>query len=253
MSIKELIPIFLLATISWLLLVPHSQPAAPSPYPSFSEYLSVYSISYSSSFERSYRERVYKERVEAITAHNSDPDRTYEKGVNQFTHLTREEFRQQNLGFRGRDTNRAVDEGFVSVGDIDWVAAGAVTRVKNQGRCASCYAFSATGALEGLKKISEGTLSEFSEQELVDCTLLDGNQGCDGGLMDYCFKYVQKRGIASEREYPYTEIIGICHEVGGKFKIAGYTDYPGCTALANALVKGPVAVALDAANWDDYK
>ena len=82
---------------------------------------------------------------------------------------------------------------------IDWREQGAVTKVKNQGMCGSCWAFSTTGSMEGRYKIANGTLVEFSEQQFVDCSSAEGNQGCGGGLMDSAFQYAEKTSIDTEQ------------------------------------------------------
>lgn len=88
--------------------------------------------------------------------------------------------------------------------EFDWATQGAVNRVKNQGQCGSCWAFSAIGALEGLSKIEKGTLLTLSEQQLVDCAGGDyQNEGCNGGYMDTAFWYVIDNGITTEDQYPY--------------------------------------------------
>merc|ERR1712169_61227 len=89
---------------------------------------------------------------------------------------------------------------------VDWESAGAVTPVKDQGNCGSCWSFSATWALEGAYEIKYGTLESFSEQELVSCdSSILGDHGCSGGLMDNAFDWVKKNGgLCSESDYPYT-------------------------------------------------
>merc|ERR1712061_474785 len=88
---------------------------------------------------------------------------------------------------------------------VDWVAKGAVTPVKNQAQCGSCWAFSSTGALEGAWQTATGKLLSFSEQQLVDCAKFRwGNMGCSGGLQQHAFNYIEQADLCAEDQYPYT-------------------------------------------------
>jgi hypothetical protein len=136
---------------------------------------------------------------------------------------------------------------------LDWVAKGAVTPLKNQLHCGSCWAFSATGALEGAYYLASGKLVSLSEEDLVQCdTAYD--QGCRGGLMDKAFEFVKKNGIASEADYPYTSGGGVTGSCNSRVEhrpavlITGYTDVPSGNenALKTAVSQQPVSVSIEA-------
>jgi C1A family cysteine protease len=233
-------------------LLGHQQASQVS---SFESWKARHGISFSNQFENAYREKVFLANLAEIEAHNSRNDQTYTMGLNQFSAMTQEEFAETYLTLQVPESTNAVqhtDEDVSFIGDVDWVSRGAVTGVKNQGQCGSCWAFSATGGLEGLSK-QNGKLQSFSEQQLVDCSGSYGNQGCNGGLMTSSFKYVQANGITLEDSYPYTAVQGDCKTKSGDFKINGHQEVIGCNQLANAIKARPVSVAVDASNWSSYK
>ena len=90
----------------------------------------------------------------------------------------------------------------------DWTGVY-TTPVKDQGQCGSCWAFSTTGSVEGAYKIATGKLLSLSEEDLVECDTDEGDQGCQGGLMDNAFKFIEKHGLAAEAAYPYISGTGI--------------------------------------------
>jgi len=204
-------------------------------------------------FEEAYRERVFLENLAKIELHNAQSHHTYKMGINQFTGITDEEFVAMNLGLIAPESAMIESEqDIILEGDIDWVSQGAVTPVKNQGQCGSCWAFSTTGSLEGLSKLAYGILQSFSEQQLVDCSGSYGNMACNGGLMDNAFKYIRDKGIVHESEYSYKAVKKSCSKDGGPFKISGFTDVRDCNTLATAVASRPVSIAVDATNWSRY-
>lgn len=138
--------------------------------------------------------------------------------------------------------------------EVDWVDAGAVTPVKNQGQCGSCWAFSSIGAIEGAHFVATSELVSLSEQNLMDCDPLD--HSCEGGLMENAFEFEEsQKGVCSEDDYPYTasdedECLTNCTKVENT-KVKSYTDVtPGDKhALLASIVIQPTSVAMDAGGY----
>jgi cathepsin L len=137
---------------------------------------------------------------------------------------------------------------------LDWRDKGYVTPVKDQGQCGSCWAFSATGSLEGQNFRVTSKLVSLSEQNLVDCSREQGNFGCSGGLMDRAFQYIQvNNGIDTEPSYPYEAVEGQCRfttaDVGATD--TGFTNIKKKdeNALEQAVaIVGPISAAIDASH-----
>lgn len=178
--------------------------------------------------------------------------------LNEYSDLDAAEFARQLTGYRTRPNRRPAPKMFIATDDkipdsVDWRTKGYVTDIKNQGQCGSCWAFSTTGSLEGQHFNATGTLVSLSEQNLVDCSGREGNEGCDGGLMDDAFEYVMKKGIDTEESYPYVARDEKCRfkkqDVGST--CSGYTDIKSEDekALTQAIAEvGPISVAIDASH-----
>lgn len=179
-------------------------------------------------------------------------------GPNEYLDLTWAEFRQAKLGFKNVDNSvlrqnnvEILEEVEVAAGAaVDWRAKGIVTPVKNQGQCGSCWAFSTTGSTEGAYAQKTGKLISLSEQQLVDCSTVQGNKGCNGGLMDYGFQYIiTNKGITTEAAYPYKGVDGTCKK--GQTAAATISSFKDVAAgqeaqLLTAATKQPISVAIEA-------
>ena len=210
-----------------------------------------------------------------MEAHNERYDagkETWFQAINQFSDMTAEEFQDTILDREGwlakkkhqpaEPTARKLRRHPSKGGTVDWRKKGAVTPVKNQGQCGSCWTFSATGSIEGVHQLSTGKLVSFSEQQIVSCCHVNGASGCNGGIMDSAFQYIIKTGgLATEKSYPYKSgngNSGRCNTKGKdeyKHVISDYKDVKSGSAseLAYAIKKNPVSIAVDAGNgWQTY-
>jgi len=204
-----------------------------------------------------YRYNTFKANFDFVEKHNSG-NYTWKVELNKFADLSRGEFKNIYLGYKPelrRDdrhvTLKDVKVGAYPSGDLDWVAKGAVTGIKDQGQCGSCWAFSATGGIEGIVQLKHGHLTSLSEQELVDCAGSYGNAGCNGGLMDSAFKYAMANGLCTESSYPYTAKDGTCKKtsctVSTDSKITGYKDVTHTENAEGAdLDTQPISIAIEA-------
>jgi len=199
------------------------------------------------------RYNAFKTNLAIIQAH--DPSVGWTMGVNEFTDLTNEQFKSMYLGLRPRDTSFYRDLNLhvappnqIIADALDWTTKGAVTPVKDQAQCGSCWAFSTTGSVEGANQIKTGQLQSLSEQQLVDCAGSAGNHGCNGGLMDDAFQYIIKnQGLGSEASYPYTARDGACKKVPSVATISGFKDVPkGEQGLMSAVQLEPISIAIEA-------
>ena len=216
----------------------------------FSEWMTKHGKSYDSEEERSYRIKVWARNERLVNQHNKE-GHSWQLGMNKFADLTNEEFQQKYLlptmTFSPATLNDAI-----AVTEVDWRDEGAVTGVKDQGDCGSCWSFSTTGGIEGCVEIASGKLTSLSEQQLVDCAYLAyGNLGCSGGTQDAAMDYViANGGLTTEAKYPYTAARGTCDSYTSASTITGYTDITSGSesALQTSIVNRPTPVSIDASS-----
>ncbi|KAH1246135.1 hypothetical protein AAZX31_06G166800 [Glycine max] len=206
-------------------------------------------------------------KANMMHVHNTNKmDKPYKLKLNKFADMTNHEFRSTYAGSkvnhhrmfrdmpRGNGTFMYEKVGSVPA-SVDWRKKGAVTDVKDQGHCGSCWAFSTVVAVEGINQIKTNKLVSLSEQELVDCDT-EENAGCNGGLMESAFQFIkQKGGITTESYYPYTAQDGTCDASKANdlaVSIDGHENVPGNdeNALLKAVANQPVSVAIDAGGSD---
>jgi len=218
----------------------------------FMEFVTFHQRSFATKAEYEFRQAIFSENLKFVEEFNAkNLSSTVE--VNHLADRTETE-KKALLGFKKMPTTadsrvKTFSEENLAE-SVDWVTKGAVTPVKNQGQCGSCWAFSTTGALEGAHFMSTGKLVSLSESNLVDCSWL--NHGCNGGMMDLAFQYAEGHPIELEESYPYVASTGLfaCKYKKdlGVVKATGYHDVAkkNPTQLMAALQNGPVSVAIEA-------
>ncbi|XP_052656973.1 procathepsin L-like isoform X2 [Harpia harpyja] len=210
------------------------------------------------------RREVWEKNLRRIQQHNweeTQGQHAFRLAMNHYGDLTDEEFNQLLNGFTPvwREKPAPLFQASAALKtpvEVDWRAKGYVTPVKNQGHCGSCWAFSATGALEGLVFNRTGNLTVLSEQNLIDCSRKLGNNGCHGGYMTHAFQYVHDNGgLNSEHVYPYTAMDTSSCRYNPQDRAANCSAIwlvaqGSEEALEQAVVTvGPVSVAVDASSF----
>ena len=200
--------------------------------------------------ERAYRAKVFELNMEWARKMNAE-GHPYTVGATPFADMTNTEFATSKMcGCMLKPTMTKVSTrlNVRPLETVDWREKGAVTPVKNQASCGSCWAFSATGSLEGGNFVANGKLISLSEQQLVDCDTK--SNGCGGGLMTNAFQYVMKKGLCTEEDYPYHAKDEDCKDdkCEAAIHIKGYEEVEAMSgaALKAAVSKAPVSVAVEA-------
>jgi len=221
----------------------------------FMSWLQAHGRNYITAEEFEARFDAWRENHNFIQTHNS-LSKTSTVGHNQFSDRTDEEMKALNgfVNTKKFDRSSRVYSKLpkTTVDSIDWVELGAVTGVKNQKSCGSCWSFSATGAMEGAHQIKTGDLVSLSEQQLVNCSHKQGNLGCMGGMMDGAFRYAENNMMETEESYPYQgwtlDNACLADSSLGVVSVSGFTDVTpmDSDALLAAIAQQPVSVAIEA-------
>jgi C1A family cysteine protease len=217
----------------------------------FSDFMGMHNKTYNGNVGHHFNNFVHN--LDLIRAHDN---KDYVLDVNKYTDLDEAEFKKTiNAGcYKNTQTSgyspcdRYVPMPGSRVTALDWRRLGVVTPVKNQGKCGSCWSFSATGAMESAWALHTGEDISLSEQQLIDCSVAFGDNGCNGGMMDDAFGYAIEYGMCTEESDPYEAKQGTCTGCtpAAHFTACKDVEPNNEFALHDALHNGPVSVAIEA-------
>jgi len=221
----------------------------------FTQFMHKYGKSYAHD-EFQHRYKVFKTNLNFVNSFDAKA-RGFTVAINHLGDLSNAEYRSTYLGVKVPanyvHTTSAQKESNITAppASWDWRTKNAVTPIKNQEQCGSCWAFSTTGSTEGCHSITTQKLVSVSEQNLMDCSWNQGNQGCDGGLMTQAMTYIiSNKGIDTEASYPYTAEDGTCSynaaNVGATLTGFVNVNTGSESDLQVKTYTGPTSVAIDA-------
>jgi len=224
------------------------------------EYKHQFGKAYANLDEESLRKSIWVGKTFRIMNQNSQSSNTFSAGWNEFTDMTDAEF-QSRLGYKPQQSSSEA-WGSAYLGEhrsngsmvgaptsLDWSSKGAVTRVKDQGQCGSCWAFSVTGALEGAYAVASGKDANsisMSEQQLLDCS----GSACGGGMPARAIEWEKGHDVCQEQSYPYrarkdscrsqcTTVILKRGSIKGHYSVGRTED-----AARSALMQRPLSVVV---------
>lgn len=216
----------------------------------FLEYTKQYNKSYDSNQEYEDAFNNFNYNMEWI----ENPSSFYQHklSINQFMDIYPSEFHHMYKGYKNPQKTRSCkafrSETTGLPDSVDWRDHNAVTPVKDQGQCGSCWSFSATGAMEGAWAIRSGALVSLSEQQLMDCSKSYGDFACNGGEMDSAFRYAIDNDMCTEVADPYKAALDTCIDCDASVTFTACVDVTSNNQLhlKEAVAQGPVSVAIEA-------
>lgn len=230
----------------------------------FENFVKKYKRRYVNDMEHNMRLRIFKKNLHKIEQLNKNEQGTAKYGLTPFADLTEKEYLHKTGLVVRENHENALKNPIAEIPDVevpesfDWRDKGAVTAVKNQGNCGSCWSFSVTGNIEGLHAIKTGKLEAYSEQELLDCDTTD--HACNGGFMDDAYKAIENiGGLEIEDDYPYkAKKNNQCqfNKTLSHVKVKGAVDLPKGDELSMQkwlIANGPISIGINAAAMQFYR
>jgi C1A family cysteine protease len=218
------------------------------------QHIADFGLSYGTIEEFNFRLNQFEGINSVIEEHNNTEGVTHKLGHNFLSTWTDAE-KKRLMGYRSSPIpkNKPTILTPSNEDSVNWVTKGAVTPVKDQGQCGSCWSFSTTGSLEGAHQIASGNLLSFSEQQLVSCDK-PLNHGCNGGNMLIALHYYKSHFAELESVYPYTSGKGVRGECMAKDKSKTAVEITSAhevlpadvTQFKAALAKQPLSIAVAA-------